>query len=166
MNLEAITPDTNSATQPSTLICVSDAQESAIALQFGCLRAKRRGHRITILHVLEPTEFQGLAAITDAIREEREEEADDLLKNMEQLAGEYGIKHPGLMIREDSLSDGILSAIEENPNINMIMLAIHPESHRGPKLMAALTEELGDTIKVPIMMIPGNLSAEQIESLS
>ncbi|MDG1287745.1 MAG: universal stress protein [Rickettsiales bacterium] len=164
MTLEAINPDSSS--QPSTLVCVSNAEESAIAIQFGCLRAKRRGHHLKILHVLEPTEFQGLSAITDAIREEKEEDAGALLAEMEQLAEEHGIENPDLMVLEDSLSNGILSALEANPNINMIILAINPASHRGPKLMAALTEELGNTIKVPIMMLPGNLNKEQTELLS
>ncbi len=164
MTLEVITPE--SSLQPSTLVCVSDTEESALAIQFGCLRAKRRGHHLTILHVLEPTEFQGLSAITDAIREEQEEEAGLLLAEMEQLAEEHGIENPDLMVLEDSLSNGILSAIEENPNINMVILAINPDSHRGPKLMAALTEELGTTIKVPIMMLPGNLTPEQAKLLS
>ena len=166
MTLKAVTSQKTTSQTPTTLVCVSNAEESAIALKFSCLRALRRGHEVTILHVVEPTEFQGLAAITDAIREEREKEADDLLKLMKNMATEQGVEHPTLMLREDSLSNGILSAIEENPNINMIMLAIHPDSHRGPKLMAALAEEIGTTITVPIMMIPGNLSLEKVEALS
>ena len=154
------------ATTPTTLICVSDAEESAVAIQFGCLRAKRRDHHITILHVIEPTEFQGLAAITNAIREEREQEADELMAKMEKVASDHGVENPSLMVREDTLTDGILAAIEESPNINLIVLAINPDSHRGPKLMAALTEELGKTIRVPMMMVPGSLTNEQVDLLS
>jgi nucleotide-binding universal stress UspA family protein len=159
-------PIADSSTQPSTLVCVSNEAESAVALRFGCLRAKRRNHHITILHVLEPTEFQGLSSITDAIREEREEQADNLLLEMERQASEQGIEHPSLMIRVDTLWNGIVAAIEENPNINMVILAVRPDSHRGPKLMAALTEELGNSIRVPIMVVPGDLTEEQVNLLS
>lgn len=159
-------PDTEAATTvPSTLICVSGAEESVVAMRFGCQCAKSRNHQITILHVVEPTEFQGLSSITEAIRHEREEKADRLLSEMENLAEELGIDHPAMMIREDTLSGGILSAIEENPNINMIILAIHPDSHRAPKLMAALTEQLGKTIHIPIMMVPGGLTDAEIDLL-
>lgn len=153
-------------TQPTTLVCVSNAEESAVALQFGCLRAKRRDHHVTLLHILEPTEFQGLSSITEAIRAEREEEADSLLHEMEKKAQAQGVANPSLLIREDSLSDGIVTAIEDNPNINMIILAVGTESHRGPKLVAALTEQLGEHINVPIMVVPGNLTAAQVEALS
>lgn len=156
----------SAAKKPTTLICVNDAEESAVAIHFGCLRALRRNHHITILHVIEPTEFQGLSAITNTIREEREEKADQLMIEMEKLAENHGVDDVSLMVREDTLSNGILSAIEESPNINLIILAIHPDSHRGPKLMSALTEELSKTIKVPIMMVPGDLNKEQVELLS
>lgn len=164
MPLHAMKNETT--TQPTTLICVSDAEESAVAMRFGCLRAKRRGHHIAILHVVEPTEFQGLSTITNAIRQEREQQADSLMVEMEKCAAHNGIDDPTLMVREDKLSAGILSAIEESPQINLIILAIHPDSHRGPKLMAALTEELGKSINIPIMMVPGDLNEEQIDLLS
>ncbi len=164
MPLQAIKDD--AANSPTILICVSDADESAVAIRYGCLRAQRRKHHITILHVIEPTEFQGLAAITNAIREEREEQADELMMKMEQLAENHGVADTSLMVREDTLIDGILAAIEESPHINLIILAINPASHRAPKLMAALTEELGKSISVPIMMVPGSLTEEQIDLLS
>ncbi len=154
------------ANDPTVLICVSDSDESAVAIHYGCLRAIRRKHHVAILHIIEPTEFQGLSLITDLIREEKEQFATQLMQKMSAIAAQHGIGDASLIVRENSLSDGILSAIEESPHINLIILAINPDSHRGPKLMAALTEELGKSITIPLVIVPGNLTNEQIEQLS
>lgn len=151
---------------PITMVCVSDQQESEIALRFACMRAKRRNHHVCILHVIEPTEFQGLLSITDAIRDEQEEKAQALMSRMADVAAEEGVQNPMLVFHEGLLSESIISTAEENPGINMIMLGLAPDSHRGGKLAATLVEELGVGICIPLMFIPGNLTQQQLQMLT
>lgn len=150
---------------PSTLVCVSDEKESENAIVFACLRGHRRKNHVTLLHVLEPTEFQGLASITDAIREEQEEHAEKIMQHAHHIAIQNGMEHPSMLIRQNSLANGIISAIEENPNINLVVLAVAKDSHRAPKLMEALTEEIGKGIQVPLVVVPGSLTREQVEAI-
>ncbi len=147
------------------LVCVSDQQESEIALQFACLTAKKRNAKVALLHIVEPADFQGLLSISDTIRKEKEEEAQNLLNRMADMAQQYCDITPSLILREGRLGEEIINTIKECEDLMMLILGLRNDSERGPKLASRLTDKMGDEILVPVMLIPGNLTPEQIKNL-
>ena len=149
------------------LVCVDKSEHSRTALDFACAQAAKRGGLIDMLHVLEPADFKGLASIADKMREERREAAEKLLKELaEHIQEKYGIT-PSMIFREGKITEEILSAVEEDVDANMLVMGAAPDtkSKRGD-LIGWLAAQLGDKLLIPMLLVPGNLTEQQIEKLS
>lgn len=161
------TSATENVTPNSTtfLVCVSDQKESEVALRFSCLRAKRRQAQVVILHVIPPDDFQGLFAVSDRMKQEKEEETQTLLNRMADLAMQYGGITPSVMLREGHLGEEIVKTTLENGDIIALVLGVQHDSPTAPKLLSWLTNKLGQELLTPIIVVPGNLTDAQIEAL-
>lgn len=147
------------------LVCIDDREESKIALRLACMKANARGNRVCMLHVIHPADFQTLGAIADRMREERKAEGHALLSTLaEEAFATYGVR-PDIVLREGSVGDEIIAATFDDPDVNMIALGVaHHTSGRG-KLTAWLASQLGNKLYVPLMMVPGNLTDQQLQSI-
>jgi len=147
------------------LVCVDNREESKIALRLACMKANARGSRVCMLHVTQPADFQTLGAIADKMREERKAEGMELLSTLaEEAFATYGIR-PDMVLREGSAGDEIIAATFEDPDVNMIALGVaHHIAGRG-KLTAWLASQLGNKLYVPLMMVPGNLTDQQLQAI-
>ena len=147
------------------LVCVDSRDESRVALRLACLKSNARGHRVCLLHVIPPADFQTLGNIADRMREERLQEGQQLLQTLaEEAFVTYGIR-PDIVLREGSAGDEIIASTAEDPDIKMIAIGVaHHNSGRG-KLTLWLASQLGSKLFVPLMMIPGNLNDQQLQTL-
>lgn len=119
-----------------------------------------------MLHVLEPpADFQGLAAVAEKMREERREEAEELMQALAEEAGKAGIT-PSILLREGSIGEVIVEAAQEDFDVNMLVVGAAQSGSGHGKLIAWLAGQLGDKLLVPLMLVPGNLTEQQIEELS
>ena len=102
-------------------------------------RARATNGRVALLRVIEPAEFQHFATIGNLVKEEARQDAEDLLQ---RLAGEInGVSGqvPVLYVREGNPRDELISLINEDPAISILVLAADP-GPRGPgPLVTALT---------------------------
>jgi len=147
------------------LVCVSNHAESETAVRYGCSLAKKHNGRVAILYVLEPDEFRGLLTITDAIHDEKEANAQELLKKMADICHLYYEDMPLLLLKEGKLAEEIVHAANQQSDTQMVILGIREESDRAPKLASRLADKLGSELLAPIMMIPGNISQEKLDRL-
>lgn len=154
----------NTLKKTKYLVCVDNREESRIALRLACMKAKNRGSSVDMLHIITPADFQTLGAIADRMREERRSEGEQLLKNLSEEANHYGIV-PSLLLREGAVGDEILATALENPDINIIVIGIAQQSSGRGKLAAWLAGQLSSKLFVPILMVPGNLTDQQLEAL-
>jgi nucleotide-binding universal stress UspA family protein len=99
------------------------------------------------------------------MREEREKEGQDLLNSMAQEAETlYGIR-PKLLLCEGSAGDKIVEMAMDDTSIIMLVLGVaHQHSARG-KLAAWLGGQLGGKLLIPMLMVPGNLTDQQLSTL-
>ena len=146
------------------LVCVDSREESRVALRLACMKAHRRGSSVDLLHVITPADFQTLGAIADRMREERRGEGEQLLKTLSEEANRYDVV-PSLLLREGPVGDEILAAAKDNPDINIIVLGMPQQSTSRGKLAAWLVCQLGSKLFVPLLMVPGNLTDQQLEAL-
>ena len=76
-----------------------------------------------------------------------------------------GAEHARLLLREGAIGEEILAGVAEDPEINMLVLGMaHHTTARG-KLAAWLAGQLGNKLFVPLLMVPGNLTDQQLEAL-
>src|SRR5687768_16429414 len=147
------------------LVCVDHREESRVALRLACMKAKARHYRIDLLHVINPTDFQTLGGVAERIREEQMAEAHALLNSLaDDVRHAYDIT-PGIILREGNTGDEIVSVALEDPDTIIIYLGIAQQSSSRGKLASWLAGQLGSKLFVPLLMVPGNLTDQQLETL-
>ncbi len=147
------------------LVCVDRSEAAHTALRFACLKARKRGGVVDILHVIEPSEFQSIFSVSDQIQQDKHSEAEELLLRLsEEAAALTGIL-PTVLRRDGSVGPEILKAAVEDAGVNMLVLGVNPGQTKG-KLVAWLCQQLGQDLIMPILLVPGNLTEAQMEELA
>ncbi len=148
------------------LVCVDQRPESEVALRLACIKAAKRNGLVDILHVMEPPEAQTLLHVSEKIREEQIEEAQILLNKLAQVAEEITHKKPNLMLREGPIGETIVQVAQEDNGVNMLVLGVATSGSSRGQLVAWLSTQLGEKLMMPMMLIPGNLTEQQIIEIS
>ncbi len=150
-----------------TFLCVVDeSEELSQALYFACGRALKTGGRVALLYVIEPAEFQHWMAVGDLMREERRGEAEELLQVVASVVQKRIGATPVIFIREGAITEEMIKLIEEETDISVLVLgaATGPEGP-GP-LVSYIVQKMAGRLRVPITIVPGSLSDEQIDAIS
>ena len=148
------------------LVVVDETEEMKVALRFACGRAHNTGGRVALLYVIEPSEFQHWMAVEDLMREEARSEGEQLLQNLAAEVNDLVGAIPVLYVREGKVRDELLKLLDEEPSISVLVLGANTGT-RGPgPLVSALTGKMIGKLRVPVTIVPGNLSDATIESLS
>lgn len=148
------------------LVCVDGSDSSRIALIFACKKAIRRGGTVGILHVVPPADVQNLFGVADKVREERRQEADVLVRTLQQAAFQATGITPTALVREGRIGEEIINATLEDSEVSMLVLGASGRSGERKSLLSWLAEQLGDRLLVPLMLVPANLTDLQMEELS
>ena len=148
------------------LVVVDETQEMRAALHFASLRAKSTGGRVALLYVIEPTEFMHWMAAEDLSQEESRERAEEVMQNLSAEVNEWARELPVLFLREGMRDECVLELIEKEPAISILVLGAATGAKGPGPLVSALTGKLMGKLRVPITMVPGNLSDEQIKAIT
>jgi nucleotide-binding universal stress UspA family protein len=148
------------------LVVVDETQEMRAALQFASLRAKSTGGRVALLYVIEPTEFMHWMAAEDLSQEESRERAEEVMQNLSAKVNKWAGELPVLFLREGMRDECVLELIEKEPAISILVLGAATGAKGPGPLVSALTGKLMGKLRVPITMVPGNLSDEQIKAIT
>ncbi len=148
------------------LVVVDDTEEMRVALRFASGRAVHTGGRVALLYVMEPNDFQHWMAVGDLIREEARAEAEKLLQRHAAQVQKWSGAMPILHLREGEPRDTLLALINEDPQISILVLGANTGA-RGPgPLVSALTGKMMGKLRVPVTVVPGNLSDDDIDAIS
>ena len=148
------------------LVVVDETEEMKIALRFACQRARHTGGRVALLYVIEPADFQHWQAVGDLMREEARSEGEQILQRLAAQVNDLVGSIPILYVREGNARDELLKLLDEEPSISILVLGANTES-RGPgPLVSALTGKFIGKLRVPVTIVPGNLSEEAIDHIA
>src|SRR5271156_493452 len=157
---------TESAVPRVFLVIVDESAEHHLALQYAARRAAHAGGRLALLNVVEPAEFQNWISVEELARAERREAAEQLMQRLcEQFAPIAGTM-PIVYIREGRASDELLALINEEPSISILVLAAGTGAAGPGPLVTFLTGKAAARLRIPITIVPGGLTVEQIDALS
>jgi nucleotide-binding universal stress UspA family protein len=149
------------------LLCVVDETEELWpALRFACRKANRLGARVGLLCVVEPAEFQHWLAVGELMRAERREEAEETLQLVATAVQKQTGKTPVLYIREGNVRDELLSVIEEEKRITLLILGAATGTEGPGPLISFLVQKKAGGLRVPITIVPGNLTEEEIDAIT
>jgi nucleotide-binding universal stress UspA family protein len=148
------------------LVVVDETAEHHLALQYAARRAAHTGGRLALLHVVEPAGMQQWISVEELAREERREAAEQLMQRLcEQFAPVAG-STPIVYIREGRAQDELLALINEEPDISILVLAAGTGTAGPGPLVTFLTGKPAARLRIPITIVPGGLTVEQIDALS
>jgi nucleotide-binding universal stress UspA family protein len=148
------------------LVVVDATPEHRIAVRYAARRAAHTGGRLALLYVIEPMELQHFLAIEELARAERREAAEELLQGLcEDIAPIAGTM-PSVYIREGRPRDELLALINEDPTISILVLAAGTGPEGPGPLVSYLAGKRAARLRIPITIIPGGLTLDQVDALS
>ena len=148
------------------LVVVDNTEELHVALRFASLRAKKTGGRVALLYVVEPADFQHWMAVEDLMREEGRQEAEAVLQKYSAEVQEWSGKTPVFYLREGKLRDELLKLIDEDRSISVLVLGAATGTEGPGPLISSLAGKMTSDLRVPLTIVPGYLTDEQLESLT
>ena len=150
------------------LVIVDGSPEFDAALRYACRRARSTGGRVTLLRVLEPSVFEHWAGIREEIERELRSEAEALLQKLAARAVALSGQAPEFRIEVGDTKGAIRTAVSADPDIKILVLAAGAGG-RGPgPLVGSLAKDgvgFGGR-RLPVTVVPGDLTDEEIEDLA
>lgn len=148
------------------LVVVDDSEEMQVALHFASRRAMRTNGRIALLYVQQPAEFQHWMAVGDLMREEAREEAEGLMQKLSAEVKEWSGNYPVVHMREGDVSEELEKLLGEDAAISVLVLAASADSSGPGPLISYLIGKGGARLHVPVTIVPGTLSDEEIIAIT
>ncbi|WP_299437314.1 universal stress protein [uncultured Rhodospira sp.] len=171
------TPDREDAPKPETgnaasgaprtfLVVVDDSDEMRTALRFACLRARSTQGRVVLMRIIEPPDFEHFKFIGDKMKSEAHGDAEKRLQRLAAEVQKTSGQTPMLVVREGRASEQILKTIEENPEISVLVLAAAKGKDAPGPLVSGLAGTFGSRLRVPVMVVPANLTDADFDRLT
>lgn len=146
------------------LVCASNNSASRATLKLACVKAKHHGGSVTVAHAIPPADMQTLFTVADRLKNEQRAEAEKFLSEMCEEAFALTGLMPDISILEGKIGEEIISTAMEDKDIMLLMIGLAEDSGRG-KLVEWLSSQIGKKLLVPMMVVPGNLTDEQIQRI-
>jgi nucleotide-binding universal stress UspA family protein len=158
-------PNKEKQTQRIFLVVADQSPELKVALRYACQRARATGGRVAMLYVTEPVGGEWLA-VGDLMREEQRAEAEARLQEMAAQAHSLSGDMPMLYVREGAPQEELLKLAEEEPSISVLVLGAGVDPAGPGPLITALTGKYSSRLHIPLVIVPGNLSDEEIDAIT
>ena len=148
------------------LVVVDDTPELKLAIRYACLRARKTNGRVAMLHVTGQEDMQEWIGVSRLIKEESRQPAEALMQKRAAEVQKLSGAMPVLYFREGDRREEVMKVIDEEPSISILVLG----ASTGPKgpgpLVQALTSKFVGKLRVPVTIVPGNLTADDIDHVA
>jgi nucleotide-binding universal stress UspA family protein len=152
--------------KPKFLVIIDDTPECDRAVYYAGRRAARTSGGVIMLRVIEMQDSaQQWLGVADIMKAEAQEAADEVLTRFaERVAAVTGLVAERV-VREGEPAEEIVKLIEEDEDIVVLILAAGVELEGPGPLVTSLSKTVG-SFPVPIGIVPGHLSDEELDALS
>ena len=148
------------------LVVVDESVEMPVALYYASRRAQRTGGRVALLRVIPREESHGLASVEALMREEAQQEAEQLLQRLAKTVVDEIGALPVLYVKEGSPRDELMELVANDPSISILVLAAGTGPEGPGPLISFLATKGMSKLRIPVTIVPGNLTHEQIDAIS
>ena len=157
--------DINQHLQRKFLVVVDGSPEGNAALRFAARRAHGTGGKVALLLVIEPESHEHWLGVGSLMKEEAQAEAEKILGECGALVEMLGCEKPSTHIRHGQLSEEISRLIEEDKTISTLVLAAAVSSS-GPGPLVSAIGAGKSAVHIPVTIVPGDLSDDEIDALT
>lgn len=144
------------------LIILDDSPEMLNAMRYAALRASKTGGGVVMIAVISAEEFQHFMGVADIMRAEAHEKVEAHFQIFkDRMERREGIT-PTLVIREGDKVDAVLDYIKSDPEVGVLVVGAGTEKGGPGPMIAALTGRRLAELRVPITIVPGAMTKEEI----
>lgn len=145
------------------LVVVDKTAECKVAVRFAARRAQHTGGRVSLLCVAAPVDFQQWGGVEEIMMDEAHQEAEERISEAAQAINDLTGIMPELLIEHGQETDVLLELIKRDRDISILVVASSSDKEGpGPvvKLFATKVQA------IPVTIVPGNLSDEEVDELA
>ncbi len=147
------------------VVVVDDTEEAKIATRFAAGRASHiEGGGLILFHCIRPGDFQHWIAVADTMLAEAYETGAELLGEIAERVFTYSGVVPEIVIVDGEPQEQLLKFMEERDDLFSLTLGANTDGDPGP-LIDYFSGEVAGTLKVPIIIVPGGMTLDQIDEI-
>ncbi len=147
------------------LIIADETPEFMKVLRLASKRAEKVGGSILMLRIIPPADFQHWTSVKDLMEEEAMEEAieytDKYAREIKRISG----LEAETVIRKGKPEDVISAIIAEDHDIHLLVLGADVDGDPGP-LIRSFREVLLNVLHMPVLVVPGNMTDEELDKFA
>lgn len=151
------------------LVVVDESKEAESALYYAASRMQRSGGVLVLLYVIEPGDYQHWTGVRQVQLEEETNKAKAVFRLFRRKLAitNFDTLEVEEIIREGKKADAIVEYIGEDEDVTILVLGAAIDSKGPGPLVASLAagKQIGG-FPVPVTVVPGNLSLEDIMALA
>ena len=145
------------------LVVVDNTPEHRVALRFATRRAQHTGGRVTLMCPAQLPDFQQWRGVEEIMRDESHAEAESMLYEAAKLVNELSGILPELVIPYGLATDCLFELLRGDKDISILVLA----SGTGKEGPGPLVSMFSTAVQaIPVTIVPGNFTNEQIDALA
>ncbi len=147
------------------LVVADDSKELHQALYYAARRAATAGGEVALFRCIEPIEGQLWGGVTEIMEAEAEKASKDLLLELSEYCEKLGAPKPRTFVRKGILHEELFNLIDKEKAIRVLVLGVSTEHGNPGPLINYVINKGSNECRVPITIVPGNLTDEQIDAL-
>lgn len=148
------------------LVVVDDTEECDRAVTFAACRVRRTGGTVVLMAIIEPGQFQHWLGVENIMRAEARDEAEKLLDQRIARIAQLGKIKVETVVREGRPAEEVEKLISEDKDIAILVLAAGTSSEGPGPLVTTFAMRSANALPIPMAIIPGGISDEEIMALS
>ena len=152
--------------QRKYLIVVDDTEECDRAVYWAARRAARTKSGVVMLRVIETEgRNQQWLGVADIMRQEAADAANAALDKASGRANGIAGITPDRIVREGVVAEEISKLIEDDADIGILVLAAGT-GKEGPGPLVTNIGRIAGLFPIPIAIVPGHLSDEELDAMA
>jgi len=152
--------------KPKFLVIIDDSPECDRAIYYASRRSARIGAQVLMCRVIETKDHsQQWLGVADIMRAEAQEQARAVLAQAAARANGVAGITPEQVIREGPKAAEIFKLIDEDEDIAVLVLAAGTAKEGPGPLVSDLSKTAG-TFPIPVAIVPGHLTDEELDAMS
>ena len=150
------------------LVVLDETPECETAVYFAAARARNTKSMLTMLYVIEPEGFSHWLSVEQAAREEGERKAQALFRLYRRKLEQWGFSDLPMeeVIRHGGKCEQIKELVSEDEDISFLVLGASTSKEGPGRLVSNLATKGAGTFPAPIVIVPGDLTFEEIKALA
>ena len=145
------------------LVVVDKTPEHKVALRFATRRAQHTNGRVTLMCPAQLPDFQQWRGVEEIMRDEAHAEAESMLYEAARLVNELSGILPELVIPYGRATECLFQLLQDDKDISILVVA----SGTGKEGPGPLVSMFSTAVQaIPVTIVPGNFTSEQIDALA